>query len=295
MTETLIQRLRRLGREDGWTTNSLINEAATALEVHEAENAHNYRELCKVRDALEARTQDAIILTKCVERLTRELNVLRPRISELEGALKEIRAVCNPHNMVDESRAVLALRIADAASPPLEDDERCGVPSSGPAIIVPPRQLKPLPDTCAKCGHPKSEHRDAGACYGLCGEFVAKPIPDNPGLSDKLRARNEVWPDTLWLAAATALEASEREKAAKDILLLDLAPQVSRYKELYEAGCKTWEPVYQVVLNERDALRTRISELEGALEKITHEHGWTASKNIQDLARATLRNRENEK
>lgn len=26
---------------------------------------------------------------------------------------------------------------------------------------------------CANCGHPKSEHSYNGACYGLCGEFVA--------------------------------------------------------------------------------------------------------------------------
>lgn len=26
---------------------------------------------------------------------------------------------------------------------------------------------------CARCGHPESEHHHAGACYGLCGEFVA--------------------------------------------------------------------------------------------------------------------------
>ena len=137
MTETLIQRLRRLGREDGWTTNSLINEAANALEASERDHKELLHNLSLNSD---------------------ELYRAEARIGELEGALKEIRAVCNPHNMVDENRAVLALRIADAASPPLEDDERCGVPSNGPAIIVPPRQLKPLPDTCAKCGHPKSEH-----------------------------------------------------------------------------------------------------------------------------------------
>lgn len=30
--------------------------------------------------------------------------------------------------------------------------------------------------SCAKCGHPKSEHAYNGACYGLCGEFE-EPMP----------------------------------------------------------------------------------------------------------------------
>lgn len=31
------------------------------------------------------------------------------------------------------------------------------------------------------------------------------------------------------------------------------------YKELYEAGCKTWGPVFEAVLNERDALRQTLA------------------------------------
>jgi hypothetical protein len=67
MTETLIQRLCKLGREDGWTTNSLIKEAANALEASEREIA---------------------VYSGACEKKNEAIDYLRTRISELEGALE---------------------------------------------------------------------------------------------------------------------------------------------------------------------------------------------------------------
>lgn len=67
-------------------------------------------------------------------------------------------------------------------------------------------------------------------------------------LVKRLRAFRPVygWPEeqsvtvqkTLGDEAADRIEELEREKA-------DLAIGYARYKELYEAGCKTWRPVFQ--------------------------------------------------
>jgi len=88
-------------------------------------------------------------------------------------------------------------------------------------------------------------------------------------------------------AARSVLEASEAKIKAIDAQREAFYYDAKAYKELYEAGCKNWDPVYQVVLNERDTLRKRISELEGALDMaIDDVPGWVMN------ARATLRNRE---
>jgi len=33
--------------------------------------------------------------------------------------------------------------------------------------------MTPTQEQCAKCGYPQSEHHHDGACYGICGKFVA--------------------------------------------------------------------------------------------------------------------------
>lgn len=40
-----------------------------------------------------------------------------------------------------------------------------------------------------------------------------------------------------------------------------LAAERDRLKELYDAGCKQWNPVYKVILNERDHLKAALTEI----------------------------------
>jgi hypothetical protein len=136
------------------------------------------------------------------------------------------------------------------------------------------------------------------------------------------RARSDETTDTLHTRI------SELEGALKEIAAIDIADKglpsariaraaLRHYKELYEAGCKTWNPVYQVVLKERDTLRTALEASEEELKLLRpvyeaarglcHGTDWNNGNHARlhgyrekliaatAIARATLRNRENEK
>jgi hypothetical protein len=51
---------------------------------------------------------------------------------------------------------------------------------------------------CARCGQPQSEHHYNGACYGLCGEYVA-PGGNREAVMVELRwvKQSHGWPPVL--------------------------------------------------------------------------------------------------
>lgn len=91
--------------------------------------------------------------------------------------------------------------------------------------------------------------------------------------------------------------AAERRAMADTITRLNAeVERLKGFEELYKAGCAAWNPVFKVVLDERDALRVRVAELEGALAILGDhwKHGYGGPtradviRAVEGIARAVL-------
>lgn len=78
------------------------------------------------------------------------------------------------------------------------------------------------------------------------------------------------------------------EEAADEILRL--RTENEKLREQYDAGVAAWNPVYEIVLNERDALKAENEKLRAALrpfaEAVKDEHNWKYDINVDDFRAA---------
>ena len=60
---------------------------------------------------------------------------------------------------------------------------------------------------------------------------------------------------------------SERIIDEQDRIIVAIAHERDRYKELFDAGCKHWQPVYQNMESQRNELQARVAELETLVKR----------------------------